>query len=186
MLLVWGGSNLQPAYSETAIFNATDLTWTSAAPLIQARSWSGSASSNSRAFAVGGMSLVPFFDPMDSVEMCAPSSRASSLSACLTPAWPSFAGIRLRQIPGHRLPPFRLPRALELPQSATARCTLPPVSACAALKRAQILRRRRSKWKCRLLAAAGKQLGCWPVTASIFFNLVMFLTRVMCICSVAE
>jgi hypothetical protein len=71
LFLVWGGSNLQPAYSEAALFNATALTWTSVSPLLQARSWSGFASSSSRAFAVGGMSLVPFFDPMDSVEMCA-------------------------------------------------------------------------------------------------------------------
>lgn len=69
LFLVWGGSNLQPAYAEAALFNATSLTWTSVAPLLQARSWSGFATSSSRAFAVGGMSLVPFFDPMDSVEM---------------------------------------------------------------------------------------------------------------------
>jgi hypothetical protein len=72
LLLVWGGSNLQPAYPEAAIFNATALSWTLVPPLLQARSWSGAAaSSDGRAFAVGGMSLVPFFDPMPSVEMCA-------------------------------------------------------------------------------------------------------------------
>jgi hypothetical protein len=73
LLLVWGGSNLQPAYPEASIFNATALTWASAAPLLQARSWSGSAS-GAGAFAVGGMSLVPFFSPMDSVEMYVPAA----------------------------------------------------------------------------------------------------------------
>lgn len=53
------------------------LSWTLAPPLLQARSWSGAAAaSDGRAFAVGGMSLVPFFDPMDSVEMCNPSLRS--------------------------------------------------------------------------------------------------------------
>ena len=160
MLLVWCGSNLQPAYSETAIFNATDLTWTSAAPLIQARSWSGSASSNSRAFAVGGISLVPFFDPMDSVEMCAPFSCTSSLSGCKILASFLFSGILLSRSPGHRSLPFRFPRVLEPLQSATAPCTLSPVPTCVALKPAQILRWRRSKRQCRLLAATVKQLGC--------------------------
>ena len=74
LLLVWGGSNLQPAYPEASIFNATALTWESTAPLLQARSWSGSATSSAGAFAVGGMSLVPFFSPMDSVEMYVPAA----------------------------------------------------------------------------------------------------------------
>ena len=72
LLIVWGCSSLQPAYADAALFDATAWTWTPVVPLLQAGFWSGSASSSLHAFAVGGMSLVPFFDPMDSVEMCAP------------------------------------------------------------------------------------------------------------------
>ncbi len=46
LLLLWGGSILQPAYLEVAIFNATALNWTLAAPLLQARYWSGFAASS--------------------------------------------------------------------------------------------------------------------------------------------
>jgi hypothetical protein len=124
LLLVWGGSNLQPAYADAALFNATNLSWSSAAPLLQARSWSGFAScGNARACAIGGMSLVPFFDPMSAVEMCESpllhSKQAlnppptpllqlfSRIEILVLPAFLAVAsGFRsLRRMPGHTVAP---------------------------------------------------------------------------------
>lgn len=142
LFIVWGGSSLQPAYADAALFNATALTWTPVAPLLQARSWSGAASSSSRAFAVGGMSLVPFFDPMDSVEMCAPLLKDAKVAqpilrrtfqilnskAFQILPMPSAAGFLLSPSPGVHCLRCRHQRGLEPLQHATARCTLPHVS----------------------------------------------------------
>ena len=128
LLLVWGGSNLQPAYADAALFNATNLSWSSAAPLLQARSWSGfAACGNARACAVGGMSLVPFFDPMGSVEMCESAAASFAFKTSSEPpppptlllqlfsrveilVLPAFlavgSGFRsLRRMPGHTVAP---------------------------------------------------------------------------------
>ena len=147
LLLVWGGSNLQPAYADAALFNATNLSWSSAAPLLQARSWSGfAACGNARACAVGGMSLVPFFDPMGSVEMCesAAASFAFKTSSEPPPPPPFCCSYSLESKSWSSLP--SLPSAQGFGASAECQGTLwaPPSCSTAAQCRVMLPARRRA------------------------------------------
>ena len=164
LLLVWGGSNLQPAYPEASIFNATALTWESTAPLLQARSWSGSAASSAGAFAAGGMSLVPFLVPWTRLK-CTFPPHFSSIS--LLTGSKLFPIVCCRYYPESNTWAYTPslpspPRVLELRQNARAQCKLPPVSKCPTFNSIYFrifCWRRPKRQRCLLIVAAVKRLA---------------------------